>query len=194
MAISMRELSAMFPTSTVREMGRSVRQLRSRRRAVRAGIGYEVTPGAGYEDQYQQIEESRGYTGPLQSMAATKAGAPALYYRLPATESAFLARTMRLPGGVTQGQVYSGDVRGGVPTGVHPLLAALYPQLQLQPTPWKNPWSAEQFFGGTPTGMPVWGGGVLQAFQQIQGVGPARMAAQVPGQGYPEPGSAIERF
>jgi hypothetical protein len=182
-AISMREL---FPSGPPR-------RLRHHRR----GIGYEVTPGSGFEDQYQAIEEKPIWGGslPAQSFAATKAGAPAMFYRFPSPQDAYLNRSMQLAPGVAQGQVYSGEIEGGLPAGVNPLLAALYPQLQTQfATPWTNPWNATQFFGGTPTGMPVWGGGVLQAWQPIQGVGPAKIAAPIPGQGYPEPGSAIERF
>lgn len=192
MSLEFSELARFFPTMpSQRQVALAVRQARVRRAGQR-GLGFQYTPGEGYEAQYQQQEERPTWASslPMQYFAAPAGGKPGLKYAFPNPTDAYLNRSMQLAPG--QG-TYAGDMKAGVPTAVHPLLAAMYPQLQYQfAQAWNNPWTAQQFWGGTPQGIPIWGGSYTAGFQPAgYGVSttPARLATP-----NNEAGTAVERF
>jgi hypothetical protein len=173
------------------------------RRPGMAGLGYTATPGSGIPQQFQHVEQRQPWASRLPQQSIAEGFA----YRLPATSSAFLEREAKVRGG--HGGVFAGKLQAGTPAGIHPALAAHFAQLQAVQRaqqaafqrPWTNPWTYQQFFDNTAQGLPIWGGGYTQPFRPTPNVpGGTAYGAQPPvagggrGGGYPQPGSATERF
>ena len=153
------------------------------------GLGFTPTRGAGYAPQYQRVESRPAWGSQLPQQSI----AEGYGYRFPSTESAFLEREARVQGG--HGGVFSGQIKAGLPARVHPLIAQLYPQLQVQhQQPWTNPWTYSQFFANTPRGVPIWGGGYTQPFQPVQGAGTTRPPVANAQNRFSQPGTTVERF
>jgi len=154
------------------------------------GFGYRWTRGSGIPEQVQAIEQVPEWASglPAQSIAE------GFRYAFPTTESAFIDRSVRIQGG--HGGYYTGETARAADWAAQ--WAAANPQLQFQHAqPWTNPWTAQQFWGGSSYGLPIWGGGYTPAFQTARGApmgtGGAQPPVAVNGQWLP-PGSTIERF
>lgn len=172
--------------AAIRQQRRAVRKRRMDLQALNMGGLGQFIPTARQARSMglprQQIAEGYRYAFPTQ------------------IESAFL-RTRGAERGVElregHGGYYTGDPAGA--NAWNALWAKLYPQVQTQPSPWTNPWSAQRSWGGVgPAGsqLPIYGeqGWSTSSFSPPQGYGGfvAPVANQY-GQ-FPIPGQAQERF